>query len=172
MYGSARGELPPPLTLPPFVLLLQALDLLTPAYAGHPRVMAYVLRVLQWYPPEAVMFFMPQLVQALRYDHGGLIEGYLLAAAQQSNLFAHRLIWQLQVGPPQGATAILTSVHPELCSNGSFCRRQPPRDARTCPVSVQTVQVSQPLATSFEPLLRILSVHETFRLVEEDFRLN
>lgn len=37
---------------------------------------------------------------------------------------------------------------------------------------MQTVQAWQPLATSFEPLLRIMSVHETFRLVEEDFRLN
>jgi hypothetical protein len=27
----------------------------------------------------------------------GMLEGYLMAAAQQSNLFAHILIWQLQV---------------------------------------------------------------------------
>lgn len=46
----------------------QALEFLSPAYKGHPRVMAYVLRVLESYPPERVTFFMPQLVQALRYD--------------------------------------------------------------------------------------------------------
>ena len=46
----------------------QALEFLTPPYKGHPRVMAYVLRVLETYPPETVTFFMPQLVQSLRYD--------------------------------------------------------------------------------------------------------
>lgn len=50
--------------------ITQALEFLSPVYKGHPRVMAYVLRVLESYPPERVTFFMPQLVQALRYDEG------------------------------------------------------------------------------------------------------
>jgi phosphatidylinositol 4-kinase len=50
--------------------ITQALEFLTPAYKGHPRVMAYVLRVLESYPPERVTFFMPQLVQTLRHDDG------------------------------------------------------------------------------------------------------
>lgn len=76
--------------------ITHALEFFTPPYKGHPRVMAYVLRVLESYPPERVTFFMPQLIQALRYDHGGLVEGYLMVAARRSNLFAHILIWQLQ----------------------------------------------------------------------------
>ncbi|KAL2254732.1 phosphatidylinositol 4-kinase alpha 1 isoform X2 [Sesamum indicum] len=76
--------------------ITQALEFLTPAYKGHPRVMAYVLRVLESYPPERVTFFMPQLVQALRYDDEKLVEGYLLRAAQRSDIFAHILIWHLQ----------------------------------------------------------------------------
>ncbi|KAK4405252.1 Phosphatidylinositol 4-kinase alpha 1 [Sesamum angolense] len=63
---------------------------------GHPRVMAYILRVLESYPPGRVTFFMPQLVQALRYDSEKLVEGYLLRAAQRSDIFAHILIWHLQ----------------------------------------------------------------------------
>ncbi|XP_051136769.1 phosphatidylinositol 4-kinase alpha 1-like [Andrographis paniculata] len=76
--------------------ITQALEFLSPAYKGHPRVMAYVLRVLESYPPERVTFFMPQLVQALRYDDEKLVEGYLLRAAQRSDVFAHILIWHLQ----------------------------------------------------------------------------
>nr|XP_011464124.1 PREDICTED: phosphatidylinositol 4-kinase alpha 1 [Fragaria vesca subsp. vesca] len=76
--------------------ITQALEFLTPAYKGHPRVMAYVLRVLESYPPERVTFFMPQLVQALRYDEEKLVEGYLLRATQRSDIFAHILIWHLQ----------------------------------------------------------------------------
>ncbi|KAK3023015.1 hypothetical protein RJ639_045009, partial [Escallonia herrerae] len=76
--------------------ITQALEFLTPAYKGHKRVMAYVLRVLESYPPERVTFFMPQLVQALRYDEEKLVEGYLLRAAQRSDIFAHILIWHLQ----------------------------------------------------------------------------
>lgn len=89
--------------------ITQALEFLTPAYKGHPRVMAYVLRVLESYPPERVTFFMPQLVQALRYDEEKLVEGYLLRAAQRSDIFAHILIWHLQgetVVPESGKDAV------------------------------------------------------------------
>ncbi|KAM6557546.1 hypothetical protein CsatB_004565 [Cannabis sativa] len=88
--------------------ITQALEFLTPAFKGHPRVMAYVLRVLESYPPEQVTFFMPQLVQSLRYDEGRLVEEYLLRAAQRSDTFAHTLIWHLQseeLGPESGKEA-------------------------------------------------------------------
>lgn len=91
--------------------ITQALEFLTPAYKGHPRVMAYVLRVLESYPPERVTFFMPQLVQSLRYDEGRLVEGYLLRAAQRSDIFAHILIWHLQgetCVPESGKDAVST----------------------------------------------------------------
>lgn len=86
--------------------ITSALAFLTPAYKGHHRVMAYVLRVMEFYPPERVTFFMPQLVQALRYDQGGLVEGYLMVAARRSNLFAHILIWQLQGEEPPSSDDI------------------------------------------------------------------
>ncbi|KVH93236.1 Armadillo-type fold [Cynara cardunculus var. scolymus] len=89
--------------------ITQALEFFTPAYKGHPRVMGYIFRVLESYPPSKVTFFMPQLIQALRYDDEKLIEGYLLRAAQRSDVFAHILIWQLQgetCAPEQGKEAM------------------------------------------------------------------
>ena len=77
--------------------ITQALEFLTPAYKGHPRVMAYVLKALESYPPNRVTFFMPQQVQALRYDEGRLVEGYLLRAAQRSDIFAHILTYKCSI---------------------------------------------------------------------------
>ncbi|KAE9586651.1 hypothetical protein Lal_00004922 [Lupinus albus] len=100
--------------------ITQALEFLTPAYKGHPRVMAYVLRVLESYPPERVTFFMPQLVQSLRHDDGKLVEGYLLRAAQRSDIFAHILIWHLQ-----GETVPEPGKDPNSGKNGSFLELLP-----------------------------------------------
>ncbi|XP_027354041.1 phosphatidylinositol 4-kinase alpha 1 isoform X3 [Abrus precatorius] len=100
--------------------ITQALEFLTPAYKGHPRVMAYVLRVLESYPPERVTFFMPQLVQSLRHDEGRLVEGYLLRATQRSDIFAHILIWHLQ-----GETVPETGKDPNSGKNGSFLELLP-----------------------------------------------
>ncbi|XP_019416850.1 PREDICTED: phosphatidylinositol 4-kinase alpha 1-like [Lupinus angustifolius] len=100
--------------------ITQALEFLTPAYKGHPRVMAYVLRVLESYPPERVTFFMPQLVQSLRHDDGKLVEGYLLRAAQRSDIFAHILIWHLQ-----GETVPEPGKDPNIGKNGSFLELLP-----------------------------------------------
>ncbi|KAM0028833.1 putative 1-phosphatidylinositol 4-kinase [Helianthus debilis subsp. tardiflorus] len=89
--------------------ITQALEYFTPAYKGHPRVMAYILRVLESYPPSRVTFFMPQLIQALRYDEEKLVEGYLIRAAQRSDVFSHILIWHLQgetCAPEQGKEAV------------------------------------------------------------------
>ncbi|KAK9114010.1 hypothetical protein Syun_020807 [Stephania yunnanensis] len=97
--------------------IAQALEFLTPAYKGHPRVMAYILRVLESYPPERVTFFMPQLVQSLRHDEGRLVEGYLLRAAQRSDIFAHILIWHLQ-GETCGPEPVKDVVSPG--KNASF----------------------------------------------------
>ncbi|XP_024635138.1 phosphatidylinositol 4-kinase alpha 1 isoform X3 [Medicago truncatula] len=96
--------------------ITQALEFLSPAYKGHPRVMAYVLRVLESYPPERVTFFMPQLVQTLRHDEGRLVEGYLLRAAQRSDIFAHILIWHLQgeTVPEEGKDPNSVKVEPVI----------------------------------------------------------
>lgn len=35
---------------------------------SHPLTAQYATRVLQNYPPQALLFYVPQLVQAVRYD--------------------------------------------------------------------------------------------------------
>lgn len=68
----------------------KVLELLTPAYKGHSHVMAYVLRVLESYPPKRVTFFMPQLVQALRYaDKVSFLMKMFMCP------FSFTLVWEL-----------------------------------------------------------------------------
>ncbi|EGG17773.1 phosphatidylinositol 4-kinase [Cavenderia fasciculata] len=73
-----------------------AISLLAKSFRSHPLVIQYACRVLRNFPPETIMFYIPQLVQALRYDRTGLVENYLVAASKTSELLAHQIIWNVQ----------------------------------------------------------------------------
>ncbi|EIE19821.1 phosphatidylinositol 3 and 4-kinase family protein, partial [Coccomyxa subellipsoidea C-169] len=76
--------------------LLQALVMMGGPAGQAAAVRTYSLRSLQGCAPEQVAFFLPQLVQQLRRDEGGLIRSFLLDAAQRSMLFAHHLVCTLR----------------------------------------------------------------------------
>mmetsp|Transcript_21130 Transcript_21130/g.58632 ORF Transcript_21130/g.58632 Transcript_21130/m.58632 type:complete len:765 (+) Transcript_21130:339-2633(+) len=87
---------------------------------GIPEIRLYALRSLHVCDPEDVAFYLPQLVQALRHDSGGELKEYLKAAASQSHVFCHRLVWGLQSEetPPEEA------FNPEVKRSGW----EPPQD--------------------------------------------
>lgn len=94
--------------------ITQALEFFSPPYKGHPRVMAYAMRVLESYPPERVTFFMPQLVQALRYDEGvGVLHAKYFCSG--SLLFWHEFYVinsHLVVQEYRSAYVFIMCVHP------------------------------------------------------------
>ena len=71
----------------------------------EPGEQIYDTQESDWQPHNAaawwaqVAFFLPQLVQQLRRDEGGLVEAFLLDSAARSQLFAHHLICALRVRP-------------------------------------------------------------------------
>ncbi|PGH30996.1 phosphatidylinositol 4-kinase [[Emmonsia] crescens] len=67
-----------------------------PAYGNHPFILQYAMRSLESHSVDVSFFYIPQLVQALRYDALGYVERYIFETAQLSQLFAHQVIWNMK----------------------------------------------------------------------------
>ncbi|KAK6746150.1 hypothetical protein RB195_012331 [Necator americanus] len=76
---------------------VMALSLLTPRqYPLHPVTVQYAVRVLRSYPADALLIYIPQLVQAVRHDNIGYVAELIVWLAGHSQLLAHQLIWNME----------------------------------------------------------------------------
>ncbi|GLB34718.1 putative PI3 PI4-kinase family protein [Lyophyllum shimeji] len=67
-----------------------------PKYNNDPLVLQYAHRVLEQHPVELTFFFVPQVVQALRYDQLGYVARFIFETARISQLFCHQIIWNMK----------------------------------------------------------------------------
>ncbi|KKK12591.1 hypothetical protein AOCH_004119 [Aspergillus ochraceoroseus] len=74
----------------------EALTYFLPAYGNHPFILQYAMKALESHSMEVRFYFVPQLVQALRYDALGYVDRYIMETAKQSQLFAHQVIWNMK----------------------------------------------------------------------------
>ncbi|KAI1414806.1 hypothetical protein F5Y13DRAFT_197338 [Hypoxylon sp. FL1857] len=97
------GELPPDVRFQLKYLLfwapvnpVTAVTYFLPAYRNHPFLIQYAMRALEYHSVDVTFFYVPQIVQSLRFDALGYVERYIIETAQFSQLFAHQIIWNMK----------------------------------------------------------------------------
>ncbi|KAH9367456.1 hypothetical protein HPB48_007537 [Haemaphysalis longicornis] len=65
-------------------------------YSPHPTTAQYAVRVLSSCPPDVLMFYIPQLAQAVRYDNMGYMRHFILSSANISTLLTHQFVWNMR----------------------------------------------------------------------------
>ncbi|KAF2178530.1 hypothetical protein K469DRAFT_802757 [Zopfia rhizophila CBS 207.26] len=75
---------------------ITAVTYFLPAYGNHPFIIQYAMRALESHPVDVTFFYVPQIVQSLRYDVLGYVERYIIETAKFSQLFAHQIIWNMK----------------------------------------------------------------------------
>lgn len=75
---------------------ITAVTFFLPAYQNNPYIIQYAMRALESHSVDVTFFYVPQIVQTLRYDRMGYVERYILETAQFSQLFAHQIIWNMK----------------------------------------------------------------------------
>ncbi|KAG1741975.1 hypothetical protein EDB19DRAFT_1895006 [Suillus lakei] len=65
-------------------------------HGNNPLVLQYAHRVLKQHPVDLTFFFVPQVVQALRFDDLGYIAQFVFETAKVSQLFCHQIIWNMK----------------------------------------------------------------------------
>ncbi|CAK7263914.1 Phosphatidylinositol 4-kinase stt4 [Sporothrix epigloea] len=75
---------------------ITAVTYFMPSFEYHPYLIQYAMRALESHSVDKTFFYVPQIVQTLRYDALGYVARYILETAQFSQLFAHQIIWNMK----------------------------------------------------------------------------
>ena len=68
------------------------------------------MRALESYSMDVRFYFVPQLIQALRFDALGYVDRYILETAKLSQLFAHQVIWNMKANSFKDEDSQIVSI--------------------------------------------------------------
>lgn len=71
------------------------------------------MRALESHSIDVRFYFVPQLVQALRYDALGYVDRYIYESAKLSQLFAHQVIWNMKANAYKDENSEVVCFDPE-----------------------------------------------------------
>ena len=74
---------------------ITAVTYFLPEYRNDPYIVQYAMRALESHSVDVTFFYVPQIVQTLRYDVLGYVQRYIIETAKFSQLFAHQIIWNM-----------------------------------------------------------------------------
>lgn len=96
---------------------ITAVTYFLPTYGNHPSIIQYAVRALESHPVDVTFFYVPQIVQTLRYDILGYVERYIIETARFSQLFAHQIIWNIKANAYKDEDSQEVSVHSHSSSS-------------------------------------------------------
>lgn len=88
---------------------MTAITYFLPAYGNHPFIIQYAMRALESHSVDITFFYVPQVVQTLRYDVLGYVERYIIETAKFSQLFAHQIIWNIKANAYKDEDSLIVS---------------------------------------------------------------
>lgn len=74
---------------------VDAITLFLPPFGSNPFVLQYAMRSLESHDVNLTFFYVPQIVQLLRFDARGYVERFILETAKVLQLFAHQIVWNM-----------------------------------------------------------------------------